>query len=81
MILWAFMHAQVQPINASPAEAVRCARKKYGSAVGTSLEYEKISIVIVDDPLPADGRSPIINTSCQATMQNCVAASDHRNLD
>jgi hypothetical protein len=48
--------------------------KKYGSGVGTSLEYSKILIVIVDDPLPADGRSPIINTSSQSTMQICVAA-------
>ena len=45
----------------------------YGPGVGTCLEYEKISIVIVDDPLPADGRSLIINTSCQSTMQSCVA--------
>jgi hypothetical protein len=75
------MRAQVQPTGDSSAEAVRCRPENYGSGVGTSLEYSKILIVIVDDPLPADGRSPIINTSCQSTMQICVAASDHRNLD
>jgi hypothetical protein len=81
VIFWAFVRAQVPPITVSSAEAQRRRPKKYGPGVGTCLEYETISIVIVDDPLPADGRSPIINTSCQATMQNCVAASDHRNLD
>ncbi|MEH2614060.1 hypothetical protein [Bradyrhizobium sp. AZCC 1693] len=55
--------------------------ENYGSGVGTSLEYEKSSIVIVDDYLPADGQSQSINTFCQSTMQICVAASDHRNPD
>jgi hypothetical protein len=37
-----------------PLENIRCDG-------GTSLEYWKPSIVIVDDTLPADGRPPIIN--------------------
>ena len=73
------MHVQPTPINDSSAVAVRCARK-LRVRCWQSLEYLKISIVIVDDPLPADGRSPIINTSCRSTMQICVAAWGHRNL-
>jgi hypothetical protein len=67
------MRAPVQPINDSSGEARALRPKNYGTGVGTSLEYRKSSIVIVDDYLPADGRSQSFNTSWQSTMQICVA--------
>jgi hypothetical protein len=81
VIFWASVRAQVTPITDSSAEAPASRPKKYGSGVGTCLEYKKSSIVIVDDYLPADGHSQSINIFCQSTMQNCVAECDHRNPD
>src|SRR5437660_10184865 len=45
---------------------------------GTSLEYRKSVIVIVEDSLPADGRSPIIKLLADRRCASASPSGTHR---